>query len=638
MADTEGTARNDEGKAQPAQPVQTVSEDELDLEKKFPEFKGYESIGFHRQLGGELWNVVLQFVQAGLIIFMISVVTPLTNPYPEIGGYSGIAGGLFGTIFLLFDVPTNFGVNAFVSENRIKNPAKMFEYIRFVIWWQMFSGLIQITGLSYFTFAVVIQGNYSYLSWLLLFTVQKQWPSMLGIFRGCIDGFQHFDKSNLLGFLQGTVTGQLLNIGFVLLGRWVGMTNPAFGEILAMGLFGSIGGYTNDILFFFISIYYFNKIVKSMGYSSREAWRFQFGRDVVKRSLSYGIQASIIPMVSSFAGLTMLLWYTQQIASYPSWVALVGTGTMMSGVLGNFGGYNLSAGLAEAYPNGMKKLSEFYISYSMRWRLFFMSVFATSLFAVYPFFDAVIRRISGLEYWVPALVFFIPGIFRRMCDPMIWLPDQIFWGTFHIKSWVVSRILEECLKLLTVWLYLFIFKIQNNGIPGITFLIVFEHAVPWTIKSLACLAYANWKICKVKIYWTSSVIIPFIASLPIFLLTWFWTPIFWQLMDSVGVYVTATVSILLAFTVMFFVFFFPLTAILGGWDDYSFFMFKKAVSLSGPSKPLLKFLEREVEACIKISKRLKLHGRWPIPYQEAHAEMEKLTLMKKEGKLVVLKK
>nr|MDO8114368.1 hypothetical protein [Candidatus Sigynarchaeota archaeon] len=285
---------------------QAISQEEFDLEKKFPEFKGYESIGFHRQLGGELWNVVLQLIQAALIIFMIAVVTPLTNPYPEINGYSGIANGLYGVVFLCFDVPTNFGINAFVSEYRVKNPAKMLEYISFVIWWQMFSGLIQIAGLSYFTLSVIAYGNYSYLVWLLLFTVQKQWPSMLGIFRSCIDGFQHFDKSNLIGFLQGTVTGQLLNVGFVLLGRWYGMVNPALGEILAMALFGAIGGYVNDILFFFISAHFFNKIIKGMGLKFKDVWRFKFSKDVIKRSLSYGIQASIVPLFTGFTGTLFL--------------------------------------------------------------------------------------------------------------------------------------------------------------------------------------------------------------------------------------------------------------------------------------------------------------------------------------------
>nr|MDO8114155.1 hypothetical protein [Candidatus Sigynarchaeota archaeon] len=337
-------------------------------------------------------------------------------------------------------------------------------------------------------------------------------------------------------------------------------------------------------------------------------------------------------------GTLFLIWNTTRIASYASWSALVGTGTMLSGVMGNFGGYNLSAGLSEAYPNGKKKLSEFYIAYSMRWRLFFLSVFAVSLFAVFPFFDAVIRRIPGLEYWVPALVFFIPGIFRRLCDPLIWLPDQVILGTFHIKAWVILRICEECFKIFCMWLWLFVYNIQDKGISGITFLIVFDQCIPWTVKSIVGIIYSNYKICKVRVYWMSSVIIPVTSSLPIFVLSWaWWNFAFWPLMNSAGVYIAATVSILMAFTVMFFLIFFPLTALLGGWDDYSLFMFKKAIQLSGPSKPVLKLIEREVDFCIKISRRLKLHGRWPIPYQEAHKEMEELTVMKKEGKMTILK-
>ena len=34
--------------------------------------------------------------------------------------------------------------------------------------------------------------------------------------------------------------------------------------------------YINEILFFFVSAHYFNKIVKPMGYSFRDAWRFKW--------------------------------------------------------------------------------------------------------------------------------------------------------------------------------------------------------------------------------------------------------------------------------------------------------------------------------------------------------------------------
>src|SRR5271157_61154 len=614
-------------------------ESEFDLSKDFPEFKDWEMIGFHRQLGSELWNMTLQFLQAGIIIFVVAIITPLTQPYPEINGYSNIAGGLFGLIFTFCELPTNFGIGQFIAENRVRDPEKMMEFLRFFIWWQLMSGLLQVTCLSYFTLQVIVYSNYAYLSWLLLFIVQRQWPYILGIFQACIDGFQHFDKSNLLNFLQGTVVNQLLGIAFPLLGRWYGYLHPEMGEIIAMALFGAIGSYLTNIMFFFISAHYFKMIVKPMGYSIKDAFKFKFGKDVVKRSLSYGIQASIVPIIGGFTGTTILIWYTIRVTAYPSWSALVGIGTTLSGLMGNFGNYHLQAGIAEAYPNGMKHLSEFYISYAMRWRLYFISVFGVSLLAVYPFFVEVIRRISGLEYWVPALIFFVPGIFRRFLDPMIWLPDQVMLGTFHIRQWVIARIIEETIRTTLAYLYLFVWNIQNYGIPGITFLLVFQDVVSFTIKSLGCLVYSHIKICKIKVYWATSLIIPLISTLPIFIIsTLWWDYAFFPLLDSIGVIFTALISILMAFFVMFFLIFFPLTALLGGWDDYMFYIFKKAVDISGPSKGLLKMIQWEMEQCIKASRKLRLHGRWSIPHEDADKEIRALIVMKKNGTLVAAPK
>ncbi len=613
--------------------------DKLDLDKKYPEFQGWEMIGFHRQLGGEFWSVLLNLVTTGLAVIMAAYLTPIISPYPEPGGYSGIAGGLFSVIFLIFDVPTNFGVGYFIAENRVKNPEKMMEYLRFTIWWQMFSGLIQVTGLSIFTFNVIVKGEYGYLTWLLLLTLQRQWPSMLGIYRSAIDGLQHFDKSNIINFLSGTVVGQLMNIGFLLYGRYYGATHPAIGEIMGLAIAGSIGGYVNDILFFFVSIYFFNQIVRKMGMSARDAWRFKFGRDVVRRSLSYGLSSSIIPVVSGATSLAFLLWKTTRIAGFVTWSALVGTASGMTGTVGSYGNYNLSAALAEAYPNGKKVLSQFYISYAMLWRLMFMTAFAVAFAAIFPFFSDIYHGVSGLVYWVPALVFYYPGLIRRLFDPFIWLPDSVMGGTFKIKEWVIARCIEEGIKLLNLYLLLFVFNVQDMGIPGIAFLIAFDQIIPIMIKTIYCIIYCQLKIVKIKIYWTKSLILPIIAASPIIPLAYLWYNfVFTPLLPVIGVIFAATLSIIFAFTAMLFIVFFPLYALLGGFDDYMLYVFAKAVELSGPSKPVTKIILRSVIACCKVSKKLGLYGKLAIPYEAAHKEIEELMQLKKEGKMVVLKK
>jgi hypothetical protein len=132
------------------------------------------------------------------------------------------------------------------------------------------------------------------------------------------------------------------------------------------------------------------------------------------------------------------------------------------------------------------------------------------------------------------------------------------------------------------------------------------------------------------------LIIPMIAASPVFLLAWIWgNYAFWPLLAALGVIPTAAISIMMAFFVMFFVVYFPLLGLLGGFDDSMFYIFKKAVAISGPSKPMLTILLKEIGACIKVSRRLHIHGRFGIPYKEAYKEIEELMVMKQNGTFVI---
>lgn len=620
--------------------VEIAELDKFDLDKKFPDFKGWEMIGFHRQLGSEFWNILLQIVTTALSVILSAYLAPLIAPYPEISGYTSIAQGLFLVVFTIFDVATTFGVGQFVAQYRVSNPEKMMEYIRFFVWWQMMAGILQVTFLSIYTLEIIIYGQYGYLTWLLLIILQQQWPCMLGIFTQCISGFQHFDKANIINFLQQTVVGQLLNVAIVLFGRYEGMIHPEIGEIIGMAIAGCIGQYINNILFFFVSVHYFNGITRKMGYTAIDAFRFKFGKDVIRTSLNYGIQSSIVPVIAGVTSLLFLIWKTSMIPGYVAWNALISTGSGMTSSIGTFGNFSVQTALAEAYPNGKKKLTEFYISYSMKWRLLFMSMMCVVLLAVYPYFSLIYHNVSGLVYWVPALLFYYPGLARQWFNPFFNLTDYIMLGTFKIKQWTIARICEECMKVVNLYVLLFILSVQITwGLAGITFLLCFDAIIPTTIKTAGCWIYCNKKIAKIKIYWMSSIVIPSLAASPMFLFSWLWLQyVFYPLWAAVGVIFAATISIIVAFGFMFFIMYFPILAILGGFDDYMFYVFKKSVELSGPSKPMMRVIERLVWRTIKAAKKIKVHGHFGIPYEEAHKEIEELMQLKQEGKMLVMDK
>ncbi|MBD3185460.1 hypothetical protein GF325_01425 [Candidatus Bathyarchaeota archaeon] len=603
----------------------------FDLDEEYPEFTGWEAIGFHRPLGDEFWELTLEIITGIVDIFFLAFLTKLLYPFPEIKGYGSIAGGVFALIYKIFDTGTNFGISRWIAEYRVRDPEKMMEYIRFFIWYQMFSGLIQVTIISIIILQYFTSGAFAYVIWLMLIGLQKQWPSMLGIFKSCIGGLQHYDKSNILSFFQNELIQLVCNIGFILIGRRYGENHPELGMIMGMAIGSAIGGYIDDVILLFVSGYFFNKIVKPMGYSFKDAWRFKFGRDVVRNSVFYGIQSSIVPIIGSFVGTMTFFWYVDTIPALATWRALSSIGMGFSGIVDSVGTFSLTSSIAESYCNGKRKLAEFYVSYSMKWKLFFSSLLGVSVLAVIPFFSIFIEESGELEYWAPAIVFLVPGLMKRLINPFTGLPGSVFNGALYITQYTIIRVVEEFMKLIFIWLWVYVVGIQDLGIGGIIFLITYEDIVPVIIKTAFCYIYIQRRIMKIRIYWMTSVIIPVIATLPIIAFSQAWLAwVYFPLIDALGLEFATVISILIAYVVMLFFVFFPLTAMLGGWDDYQVFTFEKACNLAGPSRPLFKLVLRSIKLGVRIGRKLGLHGRFGIPYETAHQQIRELMELKRK--------
>jgi hypothetical protein len=613
----------------------SVEEDDsqFDLEEKFPEFKGWEAVGFHRALGNELWEVFFELLGNATYILVIIYLVPLLQPYPEIAGYRSVASGLFLTIYMIFDTGTNFGLGRFIAEYRIKNPRKMMEYVKFFMIYQMITGLIQVTILSFILLESFTTGIYAYLIWIMLFELQKQYPGMLGIFKSILSGMQHFNKVQAINWVQGQVVQMFFNIGFILLGRWYGETHPGVGVILGMAIGGVIGSYLDDVIFMFISGYYLNKIMKKhMGFSLFSSFHFKIGKDVYENAVKYGVPGSIVPIISSAVNTFILVTYVSMFPSYTTWIVIVGVGTQFSGVVGQFGDFSLTSNISEAFMNKKAKLAEFYVSYSAKWRYFFMILIGMTILAVIPYFEIMINETKGLEYYTPALLFLLPSLIKRLINPLCQIPDPIMNGAKHIIPYNILRLIEEGIKIFFIWLFMYQLKIQNTWdiYYSVLFLLTFQNYPAYIIKSLLGYIYVNKKILKVKIYWINTIIIPLISALPAIFLARIWlTTGFPPMMEALTFIGAVVVSFILYFVILLATYV-PLTILLGAWDEYQFFTFSQAVKISGPSKPifspLLKLMKKVRKAAIKIG----TFGKFPIPFEEAHKQIEELMVIKRE--------
>lgn len=615
----------------------------VEAEEKAKEDKllsGWEEIGFHRPLASYMWNWVITIFTAMVGLFSSAYIILYLYPYPEQQGYNSVAGIPFALFYRIFDVGTAFGIRRFIAEYRIKDHKKMLEYIRFFIWYQMWTGIVQVLIISIITLNVFRYGNMAYVAWLFLINCQKQWPGMLGTFKACIEGIQHYSKAQILGFVQGEIFQMLTNVIFILLGRHFGRLNPAYGELMGATIGMVIGGYVDDFFAMWLSAYFFNKVMKPYGIKFREAWRCDFGKDVVKNCMNFGAQVSIVPIIDTTTTTIMSFMLLDALPQYTTWAALIG---YASGIAGIISGTTLgiTESLAESYMNGKKKLAQFYITNSLKWDGFLKMTFFCIFIAVLPSVILYINEVPAMVNYRPALIF-IPIVFiPKLYGIFLHILTGIFHGTNHVGWYSLIDFCEEMQQVFFYWLWLYVFKLHEIwGVWGIAFILGLNHLFPYIFKMIVGWITIHKKILKVRIAWMQTFIIPLIAGLPLIpiglgLSEYAFKPLIPILDGAIGdhtlaVQIAAVVTALGAILIVPNIYF-PLTGVLGGWDDYQLGQFKKAVKLSGPSKFLFKWFFNLINRGVRLGRKIGLHGRFDIPCDGAIKEINELMEIKRKN-------
>jgi hypothetical protein len=86
-----------------------------------------------------------------------------------------------------------------------------------------------------------------------------------------------------------------------------------------------------------------------------------------------------------------------------------------------------------------------------------------------------------------------------------------------------------------------------------------------------------------------------------------------------GMIIAAIITVL--FAILFGLFFFTMYGVFGGWDDHTIGVFKEAVEISSPSKFLFNPI---LKVTLFLGLRSNLHGKFPIPHEEAVKEAAEL--------------
>ncbi len=563
----------------------------------------WQNVGFHRPLGGLLYNILFVIIAAGFgVVFAVWFIPNIIFPFPQGLGYQDTVTNLFGLVFTMLDLGVGASLSRYVAAESIKNPRDALKYVQFFIWYQMITGLGQTTAISVWAIYLNMTGaeHLVYLTWFVVIYSTVQYPGCLWVFNGALEAFQQYHKAKLVGFIQIQVFENILRITFILIGRWVGTQVPAIGEVMGATAGSMIGIYLREFCSAILSGHWLADVLRKIDPTLRvrDLFRIEFGRDIMKKSLSYGVRAMAPALIYPVANFFAILIITLELDNYASIMGMVNLGMMLAQMVTTFG-ITIGPTISEAWLNGKKRLTAYYLASSYKWT-FTMGGFMIGLLYGGA---AMLGIIAGSNFFLTTSIIQV-AIFFKMCDMFQGLHDSIFTASGHAEYNIILIAIEQTVRVFLLWAMIVWF-------PSGWYALVLSQGIGWGVKWLCGFLLFNAKYFKTRTInvWQTFIAPAIAATVEAIYIQLLLTYLFPIIADAIGSVPAAIIGIVIGiFSGPFFVYF-PVLTFFGGWDEGTLKVAERAAEMAGPSKFLVNLIVKLSRILTRIS---PLHNRFKI--------------------------
>ncbi|MBN2157606.1 MAG: hypothetical protein JW776_16280 [Candidatus Lokiarchaeota archaeon] len=603
--------------------INLENEHAKNLLSDWKEPKAFDKIGYARPLGGFFYEFFYYILGTVISLAIYPFILSFMYPWPESQSYANLVGVIFLIFENIFNIPTQFAIDRFVGEYRVKNTRKMIDFIRFYTWWQMMSGVFIVTGFSYYVFQIInSDSTLVWAKWLMLITISREYPALQDFYINCIRGMQKYDLEAKLNFINQFIVSAVFEFGFVMFGKYIIGRNPIYGPLVGISIGFAIGTYLDDFVSIFINMFYFSKIIRPLGYTLKDCFIPQVEKDTILKSIKFGIVVSIPGLIKAlFSGITAFWWYS----ALPAYLTLITLSEFADGITNYIkigGGINIRPTISEAYNSGQKNLTSYYISMSWKFIMFFLFALGTIVIVFLPSLLSVLLQVAGAEEYVLAVFFIIPNFIATIIEqPVVTAEDTILGANkplFNSAIMIVSYFVE----VLLIFLSINVFRIHEIwGLRGIFWLLPLIPFIPNLIRMITSWIYIDKKIARVHIkkFGWQSFIAPIIPAIIIGGIGFLWTHLVFPFLSDLtnSPLIAGVITLIFAIVGCMLFIYFPLYALFGGWDEHTLSVFQEATEISGPSRiffgPIFKISNWFV-------KKSPFHNRFPIPYKKAQEE------------------
>ncbi|MHA1370798.1 MAG: hypothetical protein ACTSRA_13940 [Promethearchaeota archaeon] len=595
----------------------------------------WDQIGFHKTLAGFWYNLVYTLIAIILSMFFMGYLMNVFYPYPESVGYKDIAFTTFSLMFVAFDLGTANIMDRFIGEKNIKDPGKMLKYVQYFIWYQMMTGLAQLTIVSAYALYFAEESNLGYAVWIMLIVATTQYPGFLGVFRNVLGSLQYYNKVQTLNFLGNTIIQRATELTFILIGRFYGAAHVEVGEMLGIAIGSAIGLYVDDFITMLISAKFFSDAMKIYGIRPIDCLKPNFSWADIKPVFIFALKTGVPGLIGPAMNLINLFLWLTYVPHYSTFLMLSSIGGSIAGIMDWFGTPSITALISESYLNNKNRLSQYYIGQIVRFHTLLKGFFIPIIIVI-----STVMPIAwvalGMNNYLLASPFIIPTMIVLAFNSFAGIPGQVLYGANRPNFAVITGFINTIANTVMIYLYLAVLRIPDiYGFTGFVFVYKLG-GLPISLFFVSIsYIYIDRKLMKIKIPWKQIIIGIALPSFITFILTWIGKTLVFDTLYGMNVnfFLTAVISILMIGFIMIFCYF-PLTMILGGWDRVNLEEFRKTAQMSGPSKLIVQPLYRMLKSA---SQKSPLHDKFGMKMEEVIQDALDLLEIKRTNRALLRK-
>lgn len=412
----------------------------------------WRAIGFARSLAGFLTLAGTLFVLFAPYYYVTNILIPNdVQPFPQAKGIWGFVWEALQIAWFLFDAGTYVAFVKYFAEYRIKDKREAVKSAQFFVWWQILTGLVQVTMAS--VVAVVVLPHveavrpYGYTSTFILLVVLGQYPGVFAVMNFFFQAYQRYDYNIGLDLLSDWVLRFGLQIPFVLLFRSWGAANPEYGEAFGAAVGIGFGFYFSQVVTFLLG----TVLYKRLGLRLAPLFMAHFDLSTAKRMLRYGLQVVLGQAFFRAAKFADRFVISLLLLNYTEWLGLedqIHYNLMFLFPLAYRFFETAMAALSESHGNDKPVLTQYYVARFFQVGSLYTAIALSLFLALGP---AFVRHAMDPQ-WGRAADYMGIAAVAGAFSAAAWISDMLQKGAGRpdLFAWILGG--EQVLRIGLFWL------------------------------------------------------------------------------------------------------------------------------------------------------------------------------------------